>query len=63
MAGQAPRVIDFERFREIADTCGAAVDSRGAYCRRLPPDSTQPVEWADIVTTTTHKTLRVPAAA
>lgn len=55
-----PRVIDFKRFREIADKCGAYlwVDMAhiaGLVAAGLHPS---PVPYADVVTTTTHKTLR-----
>lgn len=56
------RTIDFKRFREIANKVGAyfMVDMAhiaGLVAARLHPN---PVEYADIVTTTTHKTLRGP---
>ena len=56
------RVIDFKKFREIADKVGAIlmVDMAhiaGLVAAGLHPN---PVEYADIVTTTTHKTLRGP---
>ncbi|MBI5280661.1 MAG: serine hydroxymethyltransferase [Candidatus Solibacter usitatus] len=56
------RVIDFKRFREIADANGALflVDMAhfsGLVAAGIYPN---PCEWADIVTTTTHKTLRGP---
>jgi glycine hydroxymethyltransferase len=56
------RVLDFKRFREIADTVGAYlfVDMAhvaGLVAARLYPT---PVPFADVVTTTTHKTLRGP---
>ena len=56
------RVIDFKRFREIADKVGALlmVDMAhiaGLVAAGLHPN---PVEYADFVTTTTHKTLRGP---
>lgn len=56
------RIIDFAKFREIADKVGAIfmVDMAhiaGLVCAGLHPN---PVEYADIVTTTTHKTLRGP---
>ena len=56
------RIIDFPRFREIADSVGAMmlVDMAhfsGLVAAGLYPN---PCEWADIVTTTTHKTLRGP---
>lgn len=61
-ASAYPRVIDFKRFREIADKVGAIfmVDMAhiaGLVAAGLHPN---PVEFADIVTTTTHKTLRGP---
>ncbi|MCH5165717.1 MAG: serine hydroxymethyltransferase [Clostridiales bacterium] len=61
-ASAYPRIIDFTRFREIADTVGAVfmVDMAhiaGLVAAGLHPN---PVEYADIVTTTTHKTLRGP---
>lgn len=54
--------LDFERFREIADSCGAylMVDMAhvaGLVATGLYPD---PIPHADVVTTTTHKTLRGP---
>ena len=56
------RIIDFKRFREIADEVGAylMVDMAhiaGLVAAGLHPN---PCEWADVVTTTTHKTLRGP---
>jgi glycine hydroxymethyltransferase len=59
-----PRVIDFPRMRAIADSVGALllVDMAhfaGLVAARLHPN---PCRWADIVTTTTHKTLRGPRA-
>lgn len=61
-ASAYPRVIDFKRFKEIADKVGAVlmVDMAhiaGLVAAGLHPN---PVEYADIVTTTTHKTLRGP---
>jgi glycine hydroxymethyltransferase len=57
-----PRIIDFRRFREIADSVGAIllVDMAhfsGLVAAGLHPN---PCEFADIVTSTTHKTLRGP---
>ncbi len=56
------RIIDFEKFREIADEVGAKlmVDMAhiaGLVAAGLHPN---PVPYADITTTTTHKTLRGP---
>ena len=61
-ASAYPRVIDFKRLREIADKVGAylMVDIAhiaGLIVAGLHPS---PVPYADIVTTTTHKTLRGP---
>ena len=61
-ASAYPRVIDFERFRDIADKVGAyfMVDMAhiaGLVAAGLHPS---PVPFADVVTTTTHKTLRGP---
>ncbi|MHB1391172.1 MAG: serine hydroxymethyltransferase [Thermoleophilia bacterium] len=61
-ASAYPRVIDFQRFREIADGVGARlmVDMAhiaGLVAARLHPD---PVAVSDYVTTTTHKTLAGP---
>src|SRR5512136_584553 len=57
-----PRIIDFAKFREIADSVGAilVVDMAhfsGMVAAGLHPN---PCEYADIVTSTTHKTLRGP---
>lgn len=56
------RIIDFKKFREIADACGAylMVDMAhiaGLVAAGLHPN---PCEYADVVTSTTHKTLRGP---
>ena len=56
------RIIDFKRFREIADKVGAylMVDMAhiaGLVAAKLHPN---PVPYADVVTSTTHKTLRGP---
>ena len=61
-ASAYPRVIDFARLREIADKVGAylMVDIAhiaGLVAAGLHPS---PVPYADVVTTTTHKTLRGP---
>lgn len=60
-----PRVIDFKKFRDIADACGALlmVDMShfaGLVAGRVYPT---PFEYADVVTTTVHKTLRGPRSA
>lgn len=61
-ASAYPRVIDFKKFREICDDCGALLMVDMAHIAGLVAsgDHPNPVEWADIVTTTTHKTLRGP---
>lgn len=56
------RAIDFKKFREVADEAGAVlmVDMAhiaGLVAAGLHPD---PIPYADVVTTTTHKTLRGP---
>ncbi|MBL8242463.1 MAG: serine hydroxymethyltransferase [Bryobacterales bacterium] len=61
-ASAYPRIIDFAKFREIADSVGAIflVDMAhfsGLVAAGLYPN---PCQFADIVTTTTHKTLRGP---
>jgi glycine hydroxymethyltransferase len=61
-ASAYPRQIDFAQFRNIADEAGAVfiVDMAhiaGLVAAKLHPD---PIAYADIVTTTTHKTLRGP---
>jgi glycine hydroxymethyltransferase len=61
-ASAYPRLLDFAAFREIADEVGALfmVDMAhisGLVAAGLHPN---PVEWADIVTSTTHKTLAGP---
>ncbi len=56
------RTIDFRKFREVADEVGAVLMAdiahiAGLVATGLHPD---PFPWCDIVTTTTHKTLRGP---
>ena len=56
------RTIDFKKFREIADACGALLmvdiaHIAGLVAAGLHPS---PIPYADVVTTTTHKTLRGP---
>ena len=57
-----PRVIDFKAFREIADECGAYLMVDMAHFAGLVAGGAylNPVPHADVVTTTTHKTLRGP---
>lgn len=56
------RVIDFKKFREIADEAGAYFMADIAHIAGLVVAGwhQSPVEYADFVTTTTHKTLRGP---
>ncbi|MEO5332562.1 MAG: serine hydroxymethyltransferase [Magnetococcus sp. YQC-5] len=56
------RVIDFARFRQICDACGAALLVDMAHFAGLVAvgEHPDPFPHADIVTTTTHKTLRGP---
>ena len=56
------RAIDFKRFREIADEVGAVLMVDMAHIAGLVAGGQHesPVPYADIVTTTTHKTLRGP---
>lgn len=61
-ASAYPRILDFKRFREIADKVGAYVmvdiaHIAGLVATGLHPN---PVPYAEFVTTTTHKTLRGP---
>ncbi|HSR55713.1 MAG TPA: serine hydroxymethyltransferase, partial [Alphaproteobacteria bacterium] len=57
-----PREIDFARFREIADSVGAILMVDMAHFAGLVAGGVHPspLEYADVVTTTTHKTLRGP---
>ena len=56
------RAIDFKKFREIADACGAVLMVDMAHIAGLVAAGLHqsPIPYADIVTTTTHKTLRGP---
>src|SRR5438128_532996 len=57
-----PRILDFPRFRQIADSVGALLLVDMAHFSGLVAGGAHPnpCEYADIVTTTTHKTLRGP---
>ena len=61
-ASAYPRVIDFAKFREIADEVGAYFMVDMAHIAGLVAagEHPSPVPYADFVTTTTHKTLRGP---
>ncbi len=61
-ASAYPRAIDFKKFREIADEVGAYLMVDMAHIAGLVAVGLHqnPVEYADFVTTTTHKTLRGP---
>ncbi len=63
-ASAYPRKIDFARFREIADLVGAKFMVDMAHIAGLVAAGLHdsPVPYADVVTTTTHKTLRGPRA-
>ncbi|MCM3225338.1 serine hydroxymethyltransferase [Terribacillus saccharophilus] len=61
-ASAYPRAIDFAKFREIADEVGAYLMVDMAHIAGLVATGVHqsPVPYADVVTTTTHKTLRGP---
>ncbi|HEY66131.1 MAG TPA: serine hydroxymethyltransferase [Caldilineae bacterium] len=61
-ASAYPRVIDFPRLREIADAVGARLMVDMAHIAGLVAVGLHPspIPYADVVTTTTHKTLRGP---
>ena len=61
-ASAYPRVIDFKKFREIADEVGAVLFVDMAHIAGLVAAGVHPspIPYADIVTSTTHKTLRGP---
>jgi glycine hydroxymethyltransferase len=60
-----PRVLDFAKFREIADACGALLLVDMAHFAGLVAGGAHPspIPYADVVTTTTHKSLRGPRGA
>jgi glycine hydroxymethyltransferase len=57
-----PRIIDFAKFREIADEVGALLMADIAHIAGLVATGhhPNPIPYCDVVTTTTHKTLRGP---
>jgi len=60
-----PRIVDFKKCREIADAAGALLMVDMSHFAGLVAGGVypSPFEYADIVTTTTHKTLRGPRGA
>ena len=64
-ASAYPRIIDFKKFREIADEAGAYLMVDMAHIAGLVAagQHPSPIPYADVVTTTTHKTLRGPRGA
>ncbi len=61
-ASAYPRIIDFERFRKIADSVGAYIVADIAHIAGLVAAGIHPspIPYCEFVTTTTHKTLRGP---
>lgn len=61
-ASAYPRTLDFAKFREIADAVGARLMVDMAHIAGLVAAGVHPspIPYADVVTTTTHKTLRGP---
>jgi glycine hydroxymethyltransferase len=60
-----PRIIDWAKMREIADGCGALLMVDMSHLAGLVAGEAypSPFPYADVVTTTTHKTLRGPRSA
>lgn len=60
-----PHIIDFKKFREIANACGALLMVDMSHFAGLVAGGVypSPFPYADVITTTTHKTLRGPRAA
>lgn len=60
-----PKKIDWKKFREVADLCGALLMVDMSHFAGLVAGGAypSPFKYADVVTTTTHKTLRGPRAA
>jgi glycine hydroxymethyltransferase len=63
-ASAYPRLLDFARFRDVADDVGALLMTDMAHIAGLVATGVHPspVPYSDFVTTTTHKTLRGPRA-
>merc|ERR1712151_1263850 len=61
-ASAYPRVVDFAKFKEIADEVGAYLMADIAHISGLVATGlhASPFEYCDVVTTTTHKSLRGP---
>ena len=61
-ASAYPRIIDFAKFRQVADEVGAYLMVDMAHIAGLVAAGVHPspIPYADVVTTTTHKTLRGP---
>ena len=61
-ASAYPRIIDFERFRNIADLVGAKLVADIAHIAGIVAVGLHPtpIPYADVITSTTHKTLRGP---
>ncbi len=60
-----PRVLNWKKFREIADSVGAYLMADIAHIAGLVATGVHPspTPWVDVITTTTHKTLRGPRGA
>lgn len=60
-----PRIIDWQKARQVADSCGAYLMADVSHIAGLivSGDHPSPVGIADVITTTTHKTLRGPRGA
>jgi glycine hydroxymethyltransferase len=60
-----PRIVDFKKVREICDSCGAFMMVDMSHFAGLVAGGVYPTpfDYADVVTTTTHKTLRGPRGA
>lgn len=60
-----PRTVHFDKFREVADACGAYLLADISHIAGLIAGGAHPspAKYADVITTTTHKTLRGPRGA